>query len=95
MSRRSEQRGQGTSVVEVTNISKHGFWLMLDGTERFLAFDLFPWFRDATIGQITDVELTAPGHLRWPSMDIDLAVDSIDRPDEYPLVSKATTFAKG
>jgi len=95
MSRRSEQRGQGTSVVEVTNVSKHGFWLMLDGTERFLAFDLFPWFRDATIGQITDVVLAAPGHLRWPSMDIDLAVDSIDRPDEYPLVSKARPFSKG
>jgi hypothetical protein len=75
--------------------SKHGFWLMLDGTERFLAFELFPWFRDATIGQITEVELVAPGHLRWPSMDIDLALDSIDRPDEYPLVSKTTTFAKG
>ena len=95
MSRKSEQRGQGTSVVEVTNVSKHGFWLILDGTERFLALELFPWFREATIGQITDVELVTPGHLRWPSMDIDLALDSIDRPDEYPLVSKATTSAKG
>jgi hypothetical protein len=68
---------------------------MLDGTERFLAFDLFPWFREGTISQITDVELAAPGHLRWPSMDIDLAVDSIDRPDEYPLVSMATSVDKG
>jgi len=95
MRRKSVPPGSGTSVVEVTNVSKHGFWLTLDGTERFLAFDVFPWFRDATIGRITDVELAAPGHLRWPSLDIDLAVDSIDRPDEYPLVSKATTFAKG
>jgi hypothetical protein len=63
---------------------------MLDGRERFLPFDAFPWFRQATIEQVMDVELAALGHLRWPSLDIDLAVDSIDRPDEYPLVSKAS-----
>jgi hypothetical protein len=34
------------------------------------------------------VELAAPGHLSWPSLDVDLAVRCIDRPDEYPLVSE-------
>lgn len=91
MSRKLERPGSGTSAVEITNVSKHGFWLLLEGRERFLAFDAFPWFRHATIEQITDIELAAPGHLRWPSMDIDLAVDSIDRPDEYPLVSRAAS----
>lgn len=91
MSRKSEQPGSGTSDVEVTNVSKHGLRLMLDGRERFLPFEAFPWFRHATIEQIMDVELAAPGHLRWPSLDIDLAVDSIDRPDEYPLVSKVAS----
>lgn len=88
MSRKSEQPGSRTSDVEITNVSKHGFWLILDGRERFLAFDAFPWFRHATIEQIMHVELAAPGHLRWPSLDVDLAVGSIDRPDEYPLISK-------
>jgi hypothetical protein len=88
MSGKSEQPGSRTSDVEITNVSKHGFWLSLDGRERFLPFDAFPWFRQATIEQIMHVELAAPGHLRWPSLDVDLAVRSIDRPDEYPLVSK-------
>jgi len=91
MSRKSGQPGSGISDVEITNVSKHGLWLMLEGRERFLSFDAFPWFRHATIEQILNVELAAPGHLRWPSIDIDLAVDSIDRPDEYPLVSKVAT----
>jgi hypothetical protein len=34
--------GTSTSAVEVTNISKHGFWLLLDGHELFLSFDHFP-----------------------------------------------------
>jgi hypothetical protein len=36
--------GAATSEVEVTNISQHGFWLLLDGRELFLPFDEFPWF---------------------------------------------------
>jgi hypothetical protein len=29
--------GTNTSTAEVTNISKHGFWLALDGRELFLS----------------------------------------------------------
>ena len=89
MSKRSDGHGTHTSIVEVTNVSKHGFWLILEERERFLAFDAFPWFREATIDELLNVELAGPGHLRWPALDVDLAVDSIDRPGDYPLVSKA------
>ena len=88
MSRKSDGPGTNTSTVEVTNVSKHGFWLILAERERFLAFDTFPWFRAATIEDLLNVELAAPGHLRWPALDVDLVVDSIDRPDGYPMVSK-------
>jgi hypothetical protein len=30
--------------VEVTNVSKHGFWIFLDDEEMFLPFVEFPWF---------------------------------------------------
>jgi len=90
MNRKSGGPGRHTSDVEVTNVSQHGLWIMLDERERFLSFDAFPWFRQATIGELTNVVLCAPGHLRWPALDIDVAVESIDDPDSYPLVSKAT-----
>ena len=41
--------GTSTSAVEIINISKHGFWVLLDGRELFLLFDHFPWFKQATV----------------------------------------------
>ena len=84
---RSVQRGQGTSEVEVANVSPSGFWLLVDGRERFVPFKDFPWFRDATIAELTNVLLPRPQHLYWPALDVDLAVDSLDHPERYPLVS--------
>ena len=81
--------GGDTLAVEVTNVSKHGFWLLLGNEELFVPFAEFPWFRDAPIGKLTDVELPSPHHLYWPALDIDLAVASIRHPDQFPLVSRA------
>jgi len=80
--------GTGTSTAEVTNISKHGLWLLLDGRELFLSFSEFPWFKEATVDAILQLQRPAPGHLRWPELDVDLAVDSIEHPERYRLKSK-------
>ena len=80
--------GQNISPVEVTNVSPHGFWLLIGARELFVSFEHFPWFRDASIRQIGRVELPSPHHLRWPDLDVDLAVDSLIHPERYPLVSK-------
>lgn len=77
-----------TSVVEVTNISQHGVWLPLGKKEFFLSFDQFPWFRNVPVSAIVDVQLPQPHHLYWPQLDVDLAVDSIEHPDRFPLVAK-------
>jgi len=86
---KSSQRGRNTSAVEVTNISPDGFWLLIGGRERFVSFRAFPWFREATIAALTNVELPSPHHLHWPELDIDLAVESLDHPEHYPLISRA------
>ena len=85
---RSGKLGRSTSGVEVANISKHGFWLLVGDKERFLSFDDFLWFRDATVGQLLNVTLPQPHDLYWPDLDVDLAIDSIDHPERYPLVSR-------
>lgn len=81
--------GPSTSPVEVTNVSTHGFWLFIDERELFIAFRDFPWFKDASIRALTHVELPSPHHLYWPALDVDLAVESIEHPEKYPLVSQA------
>ena len=86
---RSAQRGRDTSPVEVTHISEHGIWLFVDNRELFMPFEHFPWFRNASIGAVMNVELAGPGHLHWPDLDVDLAVDSIEHPERFPLVSQA------
>ncbi len=86
---RSVRPGTPTSGVEVTNVSTNGLWLLVDNREHFLAFAQFPWFADATIRQLTRLERPGPHHLYWPDLDVDLAVESIEHPESYPLVSKA------
>ena len=86
---KSGQRGKSTSGVEVSNVSRHGFWIFLGDREVFASFKDFPWFEDASIKEITTVELPSPHHLYWPELDIDLAVDSLDHPERYPLVSRS------
>ena len=81
--------GLSTSPVEVTTVSTHGFWLFIGERELFVAFRDFPWFSEASIRAITHVELPSPHHLYWPELDVDLAVESIEHPEQYPLVSQA------
>src|SRR4051794_13201924 len=87
-SRRFEMRGAATSEAEVTNISAHGFWLLLDGRELFLPFDEFPWFKRAPVEAILRLERPAPNHLYRPALDVDLSIASIEHPERSPLRAK-------
>lgn len=87
MSSKSEPHGATTSDVEVTNVSKHGFWLWLAGRELFVSFAEFPWFANAPIAKVTHVEWPSEDHLYWPSLDIDLSVRSLEDPAAFPLKS--------
>jgi hypothetical protein len=89
MKTKSAPRGKSTSPVEVGNISAHGLWLVVEARELFLPFESFPWFRDAPVGKLLNVTLPHPGHLYWPDLDIDLAIESIEHPERYPLVSRS------
>jgi hypothetical protein len=80
--------GTATSQAEVTNISRHGFWLLLDERELFLPFEEYPWFKRAPVEAILRLDRPQPDHLHWPDLDVDLSVDSIEHPERYPLKAK-------
>ena len=86
--------GSSTSAVEVTHVSKHGFWLLLDAEELLVPFEHFPWFKKATIEQLSDVQWPTSDHLYWPQLDADLSVQSIRDPSRFPLISKVSSKAK-
>lgn len=80
-----------TSVAEVTHVSKHTFWLLLGNEELAVPFAEFPWFLNATIKQLSNVEWPTESHLYWPDLDVDLSVESIRNPAAFPLVSHVVT----
>jgi hypothetical protein len=84
---RSEARGPHTSNAEVTRIGDSGLRLSIDGEELSLPFEQFPWFRGAPDTAIRNVERPSSERLRWPDLDIDLAVESIRHPEKFPLIS--------
>jgi Protein of unknown function (DUF2442) len=79
--------GISTFLVEITNVSRHGLWLLAGDEELFLPFEEFPWFRGASIERISAVERPTADHLHWPLLDIDLSIESIRNPTAFPLIA--------
>lgn len=84
----SKPLGKSVSDVEVTNINKHGIWLLAGDREMFMPYEDFPWFKDVPVRKILNVEEPSPGHFYWPDLDVDLGVESIEHPDRFPLKAK-------
>lgn len=88
---KSQEHGKHilSSKAEVSHISMHGIWVFVIDTEYFLPFELYPWFKDAKISAVHNVELIHNHHLHWPDLDVDLDLNSFDNPEEYPLKAKS------
>jgi hypothetical protein len=82
---KSKVRGKNTSPVEVSNIDAHGFWLYVEDKEYFLPFEEYPWFKNAKVKEILNVQLLHGCHLYWPDLDVDLELACISNPNAYPL----------
>jgi hypothetical protein len=74
--------------IEVLGISQFGVWILVKEREYLLSFNEYPWFKNATMSQIYNVQLLYQKHLHWPDLDVDLEIDSLTFPDRYPLKYK-------
>lgn len=83
---KSAKLGKRTSKAEVTQVSLHGLWVLVGEREYFLDFDAYPWFAKGSITDVTKVQLLHGRHLRWPALDVDIELESLDYPDNYPLI---------
>ena len=86
MTERSARHGTSTSDVEVDNISDDGFWLRIGPERLHVPYAEFPWFRHAPLRHVLHVTMPHEDSVRWPDLDIDLAVESIRHPERFPLV---------
>jgi len=81
----SSTLGQSISNVEISLVTAKGFWIFVQSKEYFLSFDDYPWFRNARITEVMNVELKNQYRLRWEDLDIDIELDSLEHPERYPL----------
>jgi len=77
-----------TSEVEVTHISQDGFGCCCVSENYSYPRNDFPWFKQAPVSAVLNVQFAQRHHLYWPDLDIDLAVESIQHPERFPLVAK-------
>ena len=84
----SQALGKNVSA-EITHISSSGIWLLAGDKELFMAYEgFFPWFKDAPVRKIFNVEEPHPEHFYWPDLDVDLTVETIEHPERFPLKAK-------
>ena len=85
---KSLKRGKNISAAEILNVSEFGIWMLIKGKEYFLSYKEFPWFEKSSIKEIYDFEFVHDRHLHWPSLDIDLALESLAAPAKFPLKAR-------
>jgi hypothetical protein len=90
----SKKPGKNTSRVEVTHVSTQGLWVLVESKEYFLSYSAYPWFSEAKLSDVMNVELLHGHHLRWPALDVDIEIDSLNYPEKYPLVYRPTGRAR-
>jgi hypothetical protein len=61
---------------------------LVENQEFFLSFAQYPWFAQATIKQIYDFQFLRGKHLYWPTLDVDIEVEALKNPRDYPLKYK-------
>jgi hypothetical protein len=83
---KSQTLGKNISDVEILSIESNGLWLHAKGKEYFLPHSDFPWFKVARVVDVLNVELHHEFHLFWPSLDVDLDLNSLEDLSSRPLI---------
>lgn len=83
---KSTALGKNTFHVEIQEVSQHGIWIYVEGREYFLPYKNYPWFKEAKISEIYNVQLLHGIHLHWSDLDVDLELEALQYPERYPLI---------
>ena len=87
MQNNSKNNTNGTSV-SVLMINSQGIMISVGGQDFFLSYNRIPWMREASIKDVLDVQMCGNEAIEWPSLDVDLEIDSLRHPERYPLLVK-------
>lgn len=82
-----EKNGTNT-FVRVLAIMKEGIMVEIREGAFFLPYSRNPWFESAKVSDIFNVEMCGNDGIRWDMLDIDLEIESLLHPEQYPLIAK-------
>ena len=85
---KSSVLGRNISAAEVQDITPNGLWVFAKGKEYMLPFTQYPWFKGAKVTEILNLKLLHSNHLYWPDLDIDLGMEVLEQPEQFPLFYK-------
>ncbi|MBQ0023325.1 MAG: DUF2442 domain-containing protein [Prevotellaceae bacterium] len=58
------------------------------GNDYFVSYNRLSWLRDARVSEVLNVQMSGRTAIEWPSLDIDLEIESLKHPERYPLIMK-------
>jgi len=87
MKKISTANGTSTSV-KVHAIVANGITIEVQGNVYFLPYDSNPWFENAKVADVFNIEPVGRTGVRWDALDVDLAIDSLIHPEKYPLFAR-------
>jgi hypothetical protein len=84
MSGANISQGDVAFKSQITSIEKDGFWLLTNAGEFMVSFERYPAFRKGTVEQIFNFREHF-GDFYWEQLDIDIELDALKHPENYPL----------
>ena len=83
----SSTSGKNILAYDGTNISRRGFWLLVNDKEFFISYSQYPEFLEMNLNQIFNVQSIDLIQFRWPDKDkdIDIDIESLETPESFPL----------
>jgi len=86
MQRNLITNGINTSV-KVHSIVANGITIEAQGSTYFLPYNSNPWFENAKVSDVFNVEPVGKNGIRWDTLDVDLSIESLIHPEKYPLIA--------
>ena len=72
----------------VLMINAQGVMLSVQGNDYFISYNRVPWMKDASISDVLNVQMSGKTAIEWPTLDVDLEIESLKHPERYPLIMR-------
>lgn len=81
---RSSACASNSEKSRLRNCALQGLSFLVGEEELLLSCMVFPWFPEAPVSKIANIEKPGPHHLPRPDPDADLSIESMRHPEEFP-----------